>query len=285
MTTIGHFAFNNCTSLKTIKIPSSVTTIGNETFSNCEALTSVTFADASKLTSIGNSAFSYCTNLSAVYASKNDALAAALSEIGTFYFHAENDCTTHPNTPSHYCKNSASLSLFDVSDSGTLTVKPGKTVPANLVIPATVDGKTVTSIGDSAFKSCTSLKTIEIPSSVTSIDSKAFWSCTSLTSVTFAEGSTLTSIGDDAFYACKALTSITLPSTLTSIGKRAFYHCFALTSIEIPSSVTSIGWYAFGGCTSLTSVTFGGRFYPYLDQLQSFLRLYLSLRCLRIREC
>ncbi|MDY2711713.1 MAG: leucine-rich repeat protein, partial [Candidatus Faecivivens sp.] len=83
-------------------IPSSVTTIGNFTFFYCTALTSVTFADASKLTSIQNNAFSRCTSLSAFYASENDKLASALGS--SFCFHAKNDCTTHKNAAAHYCK-------------------------------------------------------------------------------------------------------------------------------------------------------------------------------------
>ena len=260
ITSIGTFAFSKCTALKSIEIPASVTTIGHFAFSNCKALTSVTFADASKLTSIGTFAFSDCTSLSAVYASVNSSLADALSEIGTFYFHAKNDCTdtTHDTTKSHYCKNSASLSLFDVSNSGTLTVKSGKTVPDNLVIPATVNGKTVTSIENSAFKSCTSLTSVTFAegSTLTTIGGSAFYGCKTLTSITIP--SSVTSIGDDAFCDCSVLTSVTFAdaSNLTSIGDRAFCRCKNLTSIKIPSSVTSIDWYAFGGCTSLTSVTF-----------------------------
>ena len=143
VTTIGDYTFNSCTSLTTIEIPSSVTTIGNFTFFYCTALTSVTFADASKLTSIQNNAFSRCTSLSAVYASENDKLASALGS--SFCFHAKNDCTTHPDTPSHYCKTSNFH--FKVDDSGTLTLADGvdkSKLPATLEIPATVDGKTVT---------------------------------------------------------------------------------------------------------------------------------------------
>ena len=54
-----------------------------------------------------------------------------------------------------------------------------------LIIPDTIGGKPVTSIGNSAFSGCASLTSITIPDSVTSIGSGAFGSCTSLTSITF----------------------------------------------------------------------------------------------------
>jgi len=111
----------------------------------------------------------------------------------------------------------------------------------------------VTSIGNSAFQSCTVLTSITIPNSVTSIGNSAFQSCTVLTSITIPNS--VTSIGDYAFYNCRGLTSITIPSSVTSIGNSAFQGCTGLTSITIPSSVTSIGYYAFYDCRGLTSIT------------------------------
>ena len=143
----------------------------------------------------------------------------------------------------------------------------------DVIIPSTYKGLPVTSIGNDAFYKCTSLTSIEIPSSVTSIGEYAFAGCRSLTSIeipssvtsigdgAFADctslasiviSSSVTSIGEYTFYGCKSLTSIEIPSSVTSIGDDAFYYCTSLTSIEIPSSVTSIDDRAFDGCKSLT---------------------------------
>jgi hypothetical protein len=122
-----------------------------------------------------------------------------------------------------------------------------------LVIPATIGGNPVTSIGANAFRFCTSLTSITIGNGVTSIGLEAFRNCTSLTSITIPDS--VTSIGDFAFYDCTSLTSITIPDSVTSIGGAAFYQCTGLTNITIPDGVTSIENGTFRGCISLTSIT------------------------------
>ena len=120
-------------------------------------------------------------------------------------------------------------------------------------IPAVIDGKSVTSIGNGAFRNCPGLESITIPYKVTSIGDSAFCGCTKLTSITIPDR--VTSIGTNAFYGCTGLESITIPDRVTSIGINAFMDCYSLTSITIGGGVTSIGTNAFYGCTGLTSIT------------------------------
>lgn len=113
--------------------------------------------------------------------------------------------------------------------------------------------KDVTTIGQGAFSSCTSLTSINIPESVTTIGKYAFHECTSLTSVNIP--CRIAKIEDSTFWECTSLTSVTIPDSVTSIGDCAFWECASLTNITIPESVTTIGEYAFGDCTSLTNIT------------------------------
>lgn len=122
-------------------------------------------------------------------------------------------------------------------------------------ITSVIIGDSVTSIGTSAFQSCTGLTSVTIGNHVTSIESQAFGYCTGLTSVTI--GNSVISIGGSAFNACSSLTSVSLGNSVASIGSYAFSQCTSLDSIVIPNSVTHIGQYAFNQCSGLTYLDLG----------------------------
>jgi hypothetical protein len=176
---------------------------------------------------------------------------------------------------------------------GGITIT-GYTGPGgNVVIPDSLTGFTVTSIGNNVFYNLTNLTSVTIPFSVTSIGMGAFYNCINLTNVTIGNNVTrnhLTSIGELAFGGCTSLTSTAIPDSVFIIGDGAFAGCFSLFSITVdtnnqffssvtgvlfdknqtrliqypaglggsytvPNGVSSIGTDAFGGCTNLTRVT------------------------------
>ncbi len=64
VTSIGSGAFNSCTSLTSITIPSTVTSMGDTVFGGCKLLTSITIP--SSVTRIGNAVFSGCSSLTSI---------------------------------------------------------------------------------------------------------------------------------------------------------------------------------------------------------------------------
>ena len=121
------------------------------------------------------------------------------------------------------------------------------------LIPETIGGMPVTSIGKSAFADHMNLTTVKIPSGVTSIGPGAFAGCMNLTSLTIENG--VVSIGENAFAGCLNLASVTLPASVTIIGNGAFSGCAGLTTINLPEGLTSLGDRSFAGCISLTNVS------------------------------
>lgn len=151
------------------------------------------------------------------------------------------------------CSNLTSASI----KSGTI----GNSSFSNCGISTITIGSGVTSIGGSAFDSCSGLTSINIPSGVTSIDYGVFSNCENLRKLNSnTDGflnipNSITSIGGRAFYNCIGFTSCNIGSGVTSIGDEAFSRCSSLTSIDIPSNVLSIGKNAFYQCYDLSKIT------------------------------
>lgn len=108
----------------------------------------------------------------------------------------------------------------------------------DVTIPKEIDGKTVTAIGEAAFRYVSWMESLTMPDTVTHIGKAAFEKCLGLKTV--ALSSSLTDIGSLAFSECTALSDVTLPDSLTTIGASAFRECTSLKSIVIPGKCFTV---------------------------------------------
>lgn len=102
------------------------------------------------------------------------------------------------------------------------------------------------------FNGCTSLETVQLPSTITHIGNLDLAGCSSLQSINIPDG--VEYIGNGAFQGCSSLDSVVMPESVDSICSYAFRGCSSLTSITIPQAVHKLPEGAFDGCSSLTSV-------------------------------
>ena len=108
-------------------------------------------------------------------------------------------------------------------------------------------------IGGMVFVGCSALETINIPACVTTIAPQVFRDCDSLKNVTLSDG--LTVLGSEMFNRCTALESITIPSSVNSFGDSVFYYCTNLKNVTLSNGLDTIGRSIFIGCASLESIT------------------------------
>jgi len=236
VTSIGAYAFYNCTALTSIDIPNSFTSIGDYAFAWCSSLTSANIP--SDLTIIGNNIFCNCSSLASV--------------------NIPNSVT---NIKSRAFLNCYSLTSLVIPNSVTSIGSQAFCNCHNLT--SVIIPNSVTSIGSLAFNY---IPNIEYSGTATGgpwgakcvngyIDGWLVYNdesqtqlCACLTAATgeIIIPNSVTSIGNSAFGYCDSLTSVIIPNSVTSIGEQAFGGCLNITSIDIPNSVTSIGYWAFG---------------------------------------
>ncbi len=213
VTSIGDWAFRDCSGLTSIEIPNRVTSIGSDAFDGCSGLTSVTIGN--RVTGIGNTAFSYCSSLTSV------TIPNSVTGIGDYAFYE--------------CYRLTSVTIGNSVTSIGSSAFGGCSSMTSVTIPSSV-----TIIGEGAFFLCTGLTSVTIPNSVTSIGSSAFSGCSGLTSVTI--GNSVTGIGDKAFKDCTGLTFVTnYATTPQSINSNVFDNVNKSTCVlNVPKESVSL---------------------------------------------
>lgn len=147
--------------------------------------------------------------------------------------------------------------LYAVKEDGTAIITEFVGYEENLVIPAEIDGYSVSEIGTYCFEHESGLRTLEVPSSVQIIAEKAFADCYGLETVKLSEG--LREIKGYAFSGCSYLGEIVIPESVNELGGGAFKGCSYLRKAVIGNGVTVINEDAFGGCYVLEEVSLGSK--------------------------
>ena len=262
---ISSSAFDGCSGLASLPLPSSVTEIRWSAFSGCSGL--ATLAIPSSVTSIGNGAFEGCSGLTSIYVNWETPLKI---DSDVFEKVDKQKCTlfvpqgtlqnyrladvwgNFENIVEYNSTDSNKLTTIKLDEVGTLSDKirdDEKYKITNLKIIGEINGTDWVLIRDMAGRSVTDEET---PGKLSTLD---------LAEAKIVEGGEryqcLTNndeIPRRAFLNCKGLDSLILPSKLKSIGYEAFKGCCNLTKLELPSSVTFISDWAFQDCSALNTL-------------------------------
>ena len=231
---IGDSAFYSCHRLTSITIPKYVDKIGAYAFYECSLLYSITCLETTPPSALDSSRpkqYSFQNYDATVYV-PCEAL-EAYKEHRVWSKFADIQCIEEEEKTKSY--------IYYTSSDGNI-VEPNAYLSATDVFGANIISNTYEN-GQGV---------IEFDASITSIGDTAFATCSTLTNITIPN--TVKHIGVDAFLNCSSINSIIIPDKVESIDSYAFGWCSSLESIIIPNSVTYIGYGIFAGCDSLTSV-------------------------------
>lgn len=281
-------AFEGCTRLKSIELPSTIWSIGDNSFYNCSQLQSVTIPNS--VTEIGQGAFYGCAALKAIVLPES--------------------ITTLEESVFENC-----LSLEQINIPSNVNLLKRKLFKGCKILSSIICPSNIKEIHADAFSECDGFQTITIPNTVKYLHCEAFCNCPNLHEFIIEEGkndivflwspvrselfpnspieelyvgrnckvgyidyysnpnyniSSSTGmpysqtiqtiiIGGNAssynFSRWDTLSNVKILSSITDIPEQAFMNCFKLTSIELPTSILKINSQAFYGCKSLETIT------------------------------
>lgn len=197
-TSLGDYAFCNCTSLESVTIPSG-TSVGAGAFNGCCSLKGLTIP--SGVTSVRNHLCAGCTSLRTV------SLPSSITQVGVYAF---DGCGSLEGVGLPYSVTSIGANAFANCKSITYF-----STPAGL-----------TSLGATAFANCHSLRELYFVDEVETIPNSAFLNCCSVTEIWLSWSTT--TIEESAFSGCLSIASVYVPDALETIGNYAFADCYGV---------------------------------------------------------
>ncbi len=265
VTEIAPSAFNDCSTLVKVVLGKNVAVIGDYAFENCSLLTTLTIPKS--VTNINYYAFNGCHTLNEVH------YAGTLKDWNKITIENGNSCLTdaifnfnYSGVQSASGKCGDNLTWAFYSDTGTLVISgtgamydydsveeehaPWNDFKTEIQKVIIEDG--VTTIGNCAFVSCSSIRNVKISYTVTSIGEYAFANCDSLTNIVIPYG--VKTLGEYAFANCNNLKSVTIPSSVSVVSVGAFTSCENIETIILSEGVTEIAAYAFEDSRALKEI-------------------------------
>ena len=283
VTTIGDYAFMDCTKLTKTELAESITVLGSGAFSGCVGLTED--PTPASVTRMGDAAFRGCTGLTEVcvpaysrveaetYAGCTSLTRVTISdnvtEIGSGAFYDCKDLKDVYYGGSLYMWNvinirsdnepltQATLHCAqndDIIASGTYdNLKWVLNTEGRFVISGSGEMKNAAKKASPWYAYKSRINEITVMPGITSIGDYAFQGCEYAKKITLPDG--VTRIGVHAFDKCETVREIQLPESVTVIDAGAFVECTNLQEIAIPNGVTKIENITFNSCIRLRKIT------------------------------
>ena len=287
VTAIGYSAFDDCTGLTSITIPSSVTAIKDFAFEDCTSLRDVYISDIAAwcnitfgadythahpfmnaknlylngtritdliipegVTEIKSCAFMNCRNLTSV------TIPSSVTTIGMFAF---KNCTgltdVYISDLTAWCNimfedYEHNFGGYDFS-SNPLVYSKRLSLNGNIITELVIP-EGVTKIKGHTFRGCSSITSVTIPSCVTTIGEAAFWDCSGLTGVYISDLAAWCNI--DFIFPEYDYDYVGQTNPLIN-AKKLYLNGTLISDLVIPEGVEEVKDFAFSGCSSLKSVT------------------------------
>ena len=222
--------FSDCTRLSSVTLHEGLTDLHGNAFGNCTSLTSINLP--STLNSFFEGVFRGCTSLTSITVTEGSDYLR--SEDGIIFSSIEGDGTF------------PILSCFPAGKVGNYTIPAGVTAIEEYAFAGTSLSKVeipaeFTEVPDNCFYNSESLEAIELHEGLETIGQYAFRGCTHLNDVYIP--TTVTTIKNNAFRNCTQLNNVSIPSSVTSIGSNTFYGCSSMKYVVFEGTTppTTIG--------------------------------------------